>query len=62
MKEGRHAMSESHPHKTRTSVYEVAINFGDCDPAGIVFFSELLQMDGRSLSELLCPMRYSCMA
>ena len=44
-------MSESHPHKTRTSVYEVAINFGDCDPAGIVFFPNFSKwMDAASLN------------
>jgi len=31
------------PAASRTTTYEVAVEFGDCDPAGIVFFPNFLR-------------------
>lgn len=44
-------LPRSAPTVTRTVVYEVEVMFGDCDPAGIVYFANFCKwMDASSLN------------
>ena len=38
-------------------VLSVDVHFGDCDPAGIVFFPNFLRLDGRCLAPLFQGVR-----
>ena len=42
---------------SKTTTMSVEIRFGDCDPAGIVFFPALPPLDGRCVSAFLHDLR-----